>query len=219
MIIVAGGRGKRMNSQIPKQFIPIAGLPVLMRSIVKFHDYDNATDIILVLPETEIDFWKNLCAQYHFNVQHTIVAGGNSRFQSVKNGLDSIHYDGLVAVHDGVRPFVSIATIRESFDVAAQKGNAIAAIVPKDSIRMANDKNESVALDRSKCYLIQTPQTFQIALLKKAFEIEEDESFTDDATVVEALGVKINLIGGTYQNIKITTPEDLVLAQAICGLT
>ena len=215
-IIVAGGTGSRMGSEIPKQFIKIGKLPILMHTINRFFELDKSLTIILILPESQFDFWNELCMEYDFNIPHQIVAGGYSRFQSVGNGLKTITTnDGLVAIHDGVRPFVNKEIIQKSFEIAAEKGNAIVAVKLKDSIRIEEPNGTTKALDRSKFHLIQTPQTFQLKLIKQAFNTPELTEFTDDATVLERLGEKINLIEGSYQNIKITTPEDLIFAEAI----
>lgn len=214
VIIVAGGSGSRMGSEIPKQFIKLGGLPILMHTITKFYCFDNQINIITVLPKYQIETWLKLVAQHKFTISHHIVEGGKSRFDSVKNGLNFINSKGLVAIHDGVRPFVSNETIMNSFEIAKEKGNAVAAVNSKDSIRII-EKGGNRSLERDKCQLIQTPQTFDITLIKKAFEEAEGDHFTDDASVVENIGVKINLIAGTYQNIKITTPEDLIFANAM----
>lgn len=209
-IIVAGGSGSRMRSNLPKQFIEIGGLPVLMHTLIRFKEAFADIDLILVLPESQFDFWEELCQKHHFTVTHQLVKGGNSRFQSGKNGLSVIETDGIVAVHDGVRPFVSIDIIRESFEVAKAKGTAVVSVASKDSVRVNGQ-----AIDRQTVRLIQTPQTFQVSIIKKAFETEELSTFTDDASVVEFAGFDINLIAGSYENIKITTPEDLEWAEII----
>ena len=214
-IIVAGGSGSRMGTDIPKQFLPVAGMPVLMHTLLKFQSYSSSLQIILVLPENQMQAWESLCKKYSFEVVHEIVKGGNSRFQSVSNGLNAIHdLNGLVAIHDGVRPFVSKEIIENSFEVAEELGNAIVSVSMKDSIRMVEGE-KSVAVDRSAYSIIQTPQTFKVSLIKKAFKVPELLSFTDDASVLEHYGEKINLIEGSYKNIKITTPEDMLLAEAI----
>lgn len=211
-VIVAGGSGTRMQSEIPKQFIELKGLPILMYTINAFH-YDNI-QIILVLPDNQIDFWKQLIDQFGFKTPHQIVIGGSSRFDSVKNGLKSIlSDDGLVAIHDGVRPLVNREIINRSFEVASTNGNAIVSIPLKDSIRSV-DSTVNRQEDRSRFRLIQTPQTFQLNLIKKAFEQPFDPLFTDDASVLEKAGFSIHLIEGSYQNIKITTPEDLLIAES-----
>lgn len=209
-IIVAGGSGSRMRSNLPKQFIEIGGLPVLMHTLNRFKEAFADIDLILVLPESQFDFWEELCQKHHFTVAHQLVKGGNSRFQSGKNGLAVIETDGIVAVHDGVRPFVSTDIIRESFEVAQVKGTAVVSVASKDSVRVNGQ-----AIDRQTVRLIQTPQTFQASIIKKAFETEELSTFTDDASVVEFAGFEINLIEGSYENIKITTPEDLEWAEII----
>ena len=208
-IIVAGGSGSRMKSDIPKQFIEVGGLPILMHTLKRFKEADSEIELILVLPESQLDYWKELCSKYP-TVPHQLVKGGKTRFQSGLNGLQVIGNEGLVAIHDGVRPFVSVDIINESFRIAAEKGTAVVSVPSKDSVRV-NGKS----IDRSTVRIIQTPQTFQITLIKKAFETEELDSFTDDASVAEHAGFEINLIEGNYENIKITTPEDLLWAEII----
>ncbi|NVJ47896.1 MAG: 2-C-methyl-D-erythritol 4-phosphate cytidylyltransferase [Cytophagia bacterium] len=212
-IIVAGGSGTRMKSDLPKQFIELLGKPILMHSIEAFH-FDDIK-IILVLPKAQIEFWKELMVKHQFKVPHQIVEGGKARFHSVKNGLESIDStSGLVAIHDGVRPLIKQAIISESYASAEQHGNAIVSVGLKDSIRSVSDSGNKQE-DRSKFRLIQTPQTFQLQLIKAAFKQPYDPIFTDDASVLERAGHKINLIDGDYQNIKITTPEDLTVAQSL----
>lgn len=215
---MAGGSGTRMGSEVPKQFLQINQKPILQLTIEKFYQYDTAIDIIVVLPKSQIEYWKNSCVQTHFNIKHQIVEGGNSRFQSVKNGLLSIKSTALVAIHDGVRPFVDFNTIDKSFASAEQFGNGIASVALKDSIRIKTEDDLTKALDRSKCYLMQTPQTFRFDLIKKAFEQNELPIFTDDASVLEYAGEKIRLTQGSYTNIKITTKEDLVLGETFLKL-
>ncbi|QNF31632.1 2-C-methyl-D-erythritol 4-phosphate cytidylyltransferase [Adhaeribacter swui] len=213
VILVAGGSGTRMQSQLPKQFISVGGRPILMHTIQRFYDYNPEIKIILVLPSDQILFWQKLCVDNNFTITHQVVAGGASRFASVKNGLAVISGDGVVAVHDGVRPFAPVAVIQEAFAVAAQKGNAVVAVPLKESIRILKN-NTSEALDRTEYRLVQTPQCFQLALLRQAYQLPEESSFTDDASVVERLGKKINLVAGAYENLKITTPEDLIWAES-----
>jgi 2-C-methyl-D-erythritol 4-phosphate cytidylyltransferase len=210
-IIVAGGSGSRMKSDIPKQFIEVGGLPILMHTLKRFKEAEPEIELILVLPESQFEYWNQLCEKYP-TVPHQLVKGGNTRFQSGLNGLKTIENEGLVAIHDGVRPFVSAEIIQESFKVANEKGTAVVSVPSKDSVRVNGQ-----AIDRSTVRLIQTPQTFQIALIKKAFETEELSTFTDDASVAEHAGFTINLIEGSYENIKITTPEDLQWAEIILG--
>ena len=214
VIIVAGGSGSRMKSEIPKQFMLLKNIPVLMHTIKKNFDFNSAISIIVVLPESQIDYWKKLCVDYKFTIHHTCIAGGKTRFHSVKNGLNIIAENGLVAVHDGVRPLVSNQTIQNVFSVAEQKGNAIPCLPLNDSIRIVEGENSSAVL-RSKYRLIQTPQCFSSSLIKKAFEQTYNDSFTDCASVVEAMGEKINLVEGNPENIKITTPSDLLIAESL----
>lgn len=214
-IIVAGGKGLRMNSTTPKQFLELNGLPVLMHTINTFSNYSPSINIILVLPEKDISAWKALCLKHKFTKPLRIAAGGNSRFQSVKKGLDKISdKEGFVAIHDGVRPLVRLKTISESFQAAAIHKAAIAAVPLKESIRLV-DQDSSKAVDRSKYRLIQTPQTFALSLIKKAYEVQETPELTDDASVAERAGYKVWLFDGSYENIKITTPEDFVVAETL----
>ncbi len=216
-IIVAGGQGTRMQQEVPKQFLNLLGKPILMHTIEAFYNYGPDIPIILVLPETQFTYWADLCKQHDFTLPVIIRKGGKTRFQSVKNGLDAISGEGLVAVHDGVRPLVPIELIAASFHLAAIHGSAIASVRLKESIRILN-KDSSMAMDRSKFRLIQTPQTFNISVLKKAYEIDEEEMLTDDASVAEKAGYKISLFEGSYANIKITTQEDLWMAEQILNL-
>jgi len=212
-VIVAGGSGSRMNSEIPKQYLPINGLPVIMHTINAFHKYNKILNIIVVLPPNDLELWKELCATYNFNLSIQIISGGETRFQSVKNGLDKISSDGIVAIHDGVRPLVNKEIIAASYEIAALHGSAIAAVRLKESIRIT-DKDLTKTVDRSKYRIIQTPQTFQVNIIKEAYQIPENPQFTDDASVLEKSGHKISLFEGSYKNIKITTPEDLIIAEA-----
>jgi len=215
-VIVAGGSGSRMGTDTPKQFLPIGNAPILMHTIKRFFTSTEHVNIILVLPTEQMDRWHQLCEKYSFSIPHLIIAGGNNRFQSVKNGLNSIigETEGLVAIHDGVRPFISKRIIEESYNVAENKGNAVAAVEMKDSIRLVeNGINKSV--NRAHYKIIQTPQTFQIQQIKEAFNKATNMNFTDDASVAEAAGFSIELIEGAYENIKITTPEDLAMAETI----
>ena len=213
-VIVAGGTGTRMNNKVPKQFLKLAGIPVLMHTLEAWALAVPDIQLILVLPENQVEYWKMLCEEHDFRRSHHIVPGGETRFHSVKNGLIKAGDDALIAIHDGVRPLVSAAVIKESFEIAAKKGNAIAAVELKDSIRQLTD-NESKRVDRTAYRLIQTPQTFRSELIKKAYQTAYDPSFTDDASVLEKMGEKIHLFQGTYNNLKITTPEDLAMAGAL----
>mgnify|MGYP001766435700 FL=1 len=210
-LIVAGGSGSRMNATVPKQFLLLNDKPVLMHTIERFHEYDNAIEIIVVLPEAQFELWESLCHEYKFSIRHQLVAGGSVRFESVKNGLSRIQGDGIVAIHDGVRPLVSFETIGRCFEVARLKGNAIPVMPVIESLRMIDGEN-SKAVDRSSFVTIQTPQVFSVSEIKTAYNQPFSEVFTDDASVLEAAGSAINLVEGNIENIKITHPADLIFA-------
>lgn len=213
-IIVAGGKGERMNTDIPKQFLEIQGKPILMHTLEVFHRFDAAMQLILVLPSIQIQFWSELCKKHAFTLPHEIVTGGQTRFHSVKNGLQAVQSDGLIAVHDGVRPLVSVETISRCF-VEAEKFEAVIPVIDMvDSVRQVT-KNGNKSIDRTALKLVQTPQVFDGKLLKKAYEQEFSPLFTDDASVVEAIGKDIYLVDGNRENIKITTEFDLKLAETI----
>lgn len=220
-LVVAGGKGTRIKSKVPKQFLELNGKPVLLHTLEAFYRYSEKINVILVLPEDDFQTWKSICEKFKFHKNIILQKGGESRFQSVKNGLAKIDGDaclpdrqGLVAIHDGVRPLVSEDIIGASFRLAAVHQSAVAAVRLKESIRMT-DQDNTKAVDRSRFRLIQTPQTFQVQLIKKAYEIKEDPSLTDDASVAERAGHVISLFEGSYENIKITTQEDLVIAAAL----
>jgi 2-C-methyl-D-erythritol 4-phosphate cytidylyltransferase len=213
-VIVAGGKGTRMKTTLPKQFLEIKGRPVLMHTIDAFYRYAETMQVILVLPDEDRPTWEALCQQHAFNRPLHIVAGGASRFQSVQNGLRHIQGPGLVAIHDGVRPLISEDIIAASFRLAAVHGSAVAAVRLKDSIRVT-DQHHTRAVDRSLYRLIQTPQTFKIDLIQQAYALPEDATLTDDASVAERAGHTISLFEGSYDNLKITTPEDLIVAEAL----
>lgn len=213
-ILVAGGKGMRMGTSLPKQYLPLAGKPVLMHTLEKFFSADPSLLLILVLPKDDFDYWRSLCSIHHFELPHELVPGGESRFQSVKNGLMALPFqEGLVAIHDGVRPFVSEKVIQNSFEQAAEKGSSIPVVALKDSLRKVETSGESSFQDRAHFRLVQTPQTFQLKPLLQAFAVEELAIFTDDATVYEHQGWEISLIEGNPENIKLTTPEDLAFAE------
>jgi 2-C-methyl-D-erythritol 4-phosphate cytidylyltransferase len=212
-LIVAGGTGNRMSSNVPKQFIVFAGLPLLMHTIKKFWFFENSIKIIVVLPEDHIIYWKKLCKEYRFNVKHVIRKGGETRFHSVKNGLRGMKPGFLVAIHDGVRPLVSRYTIRRSFAKAEETGAAIPVINISESLRFIGDSGNQM-VDRSKYMIVQTPQVFKSELLIKAFRKPFNDAFTDDAIVVENIGQKISLVEGNPENIKITTRLDMIVAEA-----
>ena len=211
---MAGGTGTRMNSVVPKQFLELAGKTVLMHSIQAFYDYDASTQIIVALHPALFTAWKTLCLEYSFSIPHTLAEGGEKRFDSVKNALSFVTADGIVAVHDGVRPLLSRGLISRAFDAALLHGNAIPFTPVTDSVR----KTEGAAncpVDRSSLRLIQTPQVFLASQILKAYEQPYRDSFTDDAGVLEAAGGTINLIHGDTYNIKITYAEDLAIAEAL----
>ncbi|MBF9255526.1 2-C-methyl-D-erythritol 4-phosphate cytidylyltransferase [Pontibacter sp. 172403-2] len=212
-IIVAGGSGSRMQHDQPKQFIGVAGKPILMHTIERFYKYNPAIGLVVVLPVQQLDTWRALCRKYNFTIPHQVVTGGATRFASVKNGLEALRGEALVAVHDGVRPFVDTATIKAVYEAAAKYGSAVVAVSPKDSIRELTASG-SKAVPRAGYKLVQTPQCFRVGILRQAYEQPEQAHFTDDATVVESIGESITLVEGSYRNIKITTPEDLILAEA-----
>jgi 2-C-methyl-D-erythritol 4-phosphate cytidylyltransferase len=214
VVIVAGGSGKRMGAEIPKQFLELAGRPVLMHTIERFKSFNNAIEIITVLPENQLRHWIELQNKYSFTIPQTLVKGGFHRFFSVRNGLNFVNIPGLVAIHDGVRPFVSIDTIKRCFDTAEKLGNAIPVISPTESLRILTDQG-SRPLNRLQIKQIQTPQVFNAGLIKKAYLQEYKPGFTDDATVLEMMGEKINLVEGNRENIKITNPEDLLISTAL----
>lgn len=214
LIVVAGGKGLRMGGDIPKQFIPIAGRPVLMRTIETFHTYDPSINVVLVLPKEQQAYWEELCCDYAFSIPHRIADGGETRYHSVKNGLNLIEGQGLVAVHDGVRPFVSNEVIGRCYDMAARKGSAIPITDVFETVRQLTDSG-SRTVDRNSYKLVQTPQAFTLSLLKSAYNQAYTPSFTDDASVVEAMGEAVFLVEGNRENLKITTPFDLKVANAL----
>lgn len=217
VIIVAGGKGLRMGGDIPKQFLEIKGKPILMRTMEQFYEYDPEIHIILVLPESQIEYWDELCKQYRFSLSYQLVHGGETRYHSVSNGLAEIKVDeALVAVHDGVRPFVSVKTIADTFVEAEKSGAAVPVIECVDSVReVDNVSKESFAKERAALRLVQTPQTYRLSILRKAYSLPYTPFFTDDASVVEAVGEKIVLTSGNRENIKITTSFDLKIAEVL----
>lgn len=214
IIIVAGGKGLRMGAEIPKQFLMIGGKPILVRTIEAFYSYDPSLNIILVLPEEQQQYWKILCETYGCCASCVMVNGGQTRFHSVKNGLALIQGDGLVGVHDGVRPFVSHEVIADCFEAAERKKAVIPVIDICDTLRRVKN-GDSHTVSRDEYKLVQTPQVFTVEVLKRAYEQEHNPLFTDDASVVEALGIPIFLVKGNRENSKITTPYDLKIANAL----
>ena len=244
IIIVAGGKGLRMGSDIPKQFLPIGSKPVLMRTLERFRAYSSALQIILVLPEAQQDYWRQLCEEYHFDVEHQIANGGQTRFHSVQNGLALVPDDaeGVVGVHDGVRPFPSIEVIRNCYETARTAKAVIPVIPVVETVRqlISDGQVSSRTVPRDEYRLVQTPQTFDIQLLKAAYKRAQNQvnlssaereqarpevkaanrqpyndGFTDDASVVESYGYAITLVEGNRENIKITTPYDLKIAEVL----
>lgn len=215
-LIVAGGKGLRMGSELPKQFLPIGGKPVLMRTIEAFYAYNSEIQIILVLPCSQQPYWVDLCREHHFSVPHHIADGGETRFHSVKNGLSFVTTPGLVGVHDGVRPFVAGEVITRCYALAAEKKAVVPVIDVVETVRHLEDGG-SVTVNRDEYKLVQTPQVFDADLLKQAYEQPYTTHFTDDASVVEALGSPVFLTTGNRENIKITTPFDLKIATALLG--
>ena len=240
VIIVAGGKGLRMGNDIPKQFLPIGGKPVLMRTLERFREYDADLQIILVLPETQQAYWHQLCEEYHFDVAYTLANGGQTRFHSVQNGLAKVPDDaeGVVGVHDGVRPFPSIEVIRNCYETA-RTAKAVIPVIPvvetlrhlssngqtptdagdekSETVREVRCQKESRTVPRDEYRLVQTPQTFDIHLLKAANRQPYNDGFTDDASVVESYGHQITLVEGNRENIKITTPYDLRIGEVLAA--
>ncbi|MGL4292975.1 MAG: 2-C-methyl-D-erythritol 4-phosphate cytidylyltransferase [Bacteroidales bacterium] len=216
-IIVAGGKGLRMGQDLPKQFISVGELPILMHAIRTFHIADKQISLILVLPHEQIEYWKALCELHCFKIPVTLAEGGSTRFHSVKNGLRMIDEEGLVAIHDGVRPFVATKVIEDAYHFAEQHGGAIPVIDMIDSVREMDSPEKSIPVDRDKYKLVQTPQTFRSDLIRKAYEMPYDKFFTDDASVFEASGHTVYCFAGNRENIKITTPFDLLIAEALIG--
>jgi len=211
-VIVAGGKGERMNSDIPKQFLELDGKPVLYHTVQKFLDFSHSLQIILVLPEASTISSSFKETYFPENARIRVVAGGKTRFHSVRNGLVAIHEEeGIVFIHDGVRPFVSEQVLATCLEETLRVGNAIPCVGLKDSLRQVDDKGNR-AVPRNEFKAIQTPQTFRVKDIKKAFEQDYDSLFTDEASVFEAVGKTIHLIEGNEENIKITTPQDLELA-------
>ena len=216
-IIVAGGSGQRMKSSIPKQFIELNGKPILMHTLEKFYCAKSSINLIVVLPKSHQSTWNTLCLKHQFTISHQVCEGGTSRFQSVKKGLALCTEESIIAVHDGVRPLVSPDFILSIYKEAESKKAVIPVCPIVESIRkVKGDCSES--LDRSMYYSVQTPQCFTSGLLHRAYQQEEQNTFTDDASVVEFLGEKVHLFEGEADNIKITTPKDLLLAEEILKL-
>lgn len=203
-----------MRSELPKQFLPVGGKPVLMHTIEVFRHYDTSLQIILVLPKDQQNFWKKLCRECAFEVEYQLADGGETRFHSVKNGLAFVQEPGLVAVHDGVRPFVSLEVIRRCYDLAAKRKAVIPVVDVFETLRVVT-KDGSRTVNRAEYKLVQTPQVFDAELLKRAYMQDFNPIFTDDASVVEAMNIPVSLTEGNRENIKITTPFDLKIGTAL----
>lgn len=217
-ILVAGGQGLRMGGDVPKQFLPLGGQPVLMHTIDRFREVFPDIHIIIVLPQGQHDYWHDLCRRHHLEGGFLTAPGGDTRFHSVLNGLNAIPADvseGLVGVHDGVRPFVSRDTLWRCYEEAARSGTAVPVTPVVETLRHVSPDGESMTVPRSDYRLVQTPQVFSLALLRQAYRQPYAPQFTDDASVVEALGERITLVEGNRENIKLTTPADLLLAKGI----
>ncbi|MBK7172017.1 MAG: 2-C-methyl-D-erythritol 4-phosphate cytidylyltransferase [Bacteroidales bacterium] len=212
VIIVAGGMGSRIGTDLPKQFLLLDGKPVLMHSLEAFADYCPTIEQVISIHPAFIDKWHSLCKEFFFNIPHRVVPGGETRFHSVRNGLNTISGDGLVAVHDAARPLISKLLIKRLFDEAEQFSNAIPCIPVNETVRRIQNGMVSL-VDRTELRLIQTPEVFSVALIRKAYEQEYQPSFTDDASLLEAMGIQPHLIEGEYQNLKITLPGDIQIAE------
>lgn len=215
ILIVAGGRGTRMGGPQPKQFLKLAGRPVLMHTLEAFDRWDASARLIVVLPEDQIDTWKRLCEAHVFGRIHRVVAGGETRFHSVRNGLGAVASNGLIAVHDGVRPLVAPSVIAACFAAAADGGAAVPVVPVVESVREVDADGGSRPVDRTRLRVVQTPQVFRADVLRAAYCLPYDPRFTDDASVVEASGVAVRLVPGNRENIKLTTPMDLLLAEQL----
>jgi len=211
-VIVAGGAGNRMQTETPKQFLLLNNLPVLMHTIKAFAVSEFQPKILVVLNQEQHSYWNKLCLEFNFNIPHVVISGGKERFHSVKNAIETINEESVISIHDAVRPIVSKDLIDRSFQYALENGNAITAIKPIDSIRKKTG-DETEAVNRADFYLVQTPQVFKSDLVKNAYNLPFMDSFTDDASVIEEIGVKVNLIEGERNNIKITYPADLEIAE------
>lgn len=216
-IIVAGGKGMRMGGRLPKQFMEVGGKPILMYTLERFYHCQTHPTLILVLPKADQPFWHQLCTKHSFTIPHTVITGGETRFHSSLNGLTAIHdgIEGVVAIHDGVRPFVSPTVIDRCFDMARTHGACIPVIPVVDTLRQVGIDGSDRNVLRDNYRIVQTPQVFRTSLAKEAFRQPYREAFTDDASVVEHLGVTVSMVEGNRENIKITTPFDLIVAEAL----
>jgi 2-C-methyl-D-erythritol 4-phosphate cytidylyltransferase len=214
MIVVAGGSGSRMGAEVPKQFLHLKGRPLLMHTLAHLHSMDTAMKLVLALPQEHIATWKSLSHKHHFSVAHIVVAGGPTRFRSVENALKAVGPYDLIGIHDGVRPFVAASVVRACFDAAQAFGAAVPVVEIVQSLRKV-DGTESMAVNRADFKAVQTPQCFQSDILLHAFAVAAHDQYTDDAAVVEATGQRIALVEGNHENIKVTTPLDMRLAELL----
>ncbi len=212
IIIVAGGSGNRMGSSIPKQFLELNSKPILIHTLERLSRFIPNAEFIVALPESQFEYWKELCEKHYLTINHHLSKGGETRFESVKNALAFVKEEGVVAIHDGVRPLISQEVLRKCMATAKAEGSAIPTLDVIESVRQLKD-DTSIVVNRSNYKIVQTPQCFKSDTILKAYELNYNESFTDDASVVEAIGEKIILIDGNKENIKITTPEDLKIAE------
>ncbi len=213
-VIVAGGKGVRMGSAVPKQFLPLNGQPILYHTIKAFADAYADIQLVLVLPQDQLSYAQMVLQSFPERIDITIVAGGETRYHSVQNGLKVVDRESIVFVHDGVRPLVTPQLIQRCYEMALERGSAIPSIPVTDSMRILED-DDSRPVDREQMRIIQTPQTFRGEVILPAFELEWQSSFTDEATVVEAYGDVVHLVEGERSNIKVTTPEDMIVAEAL----
>jgi 2-C-methyl-D-erythritol 4-phosphate cytidylyltransferase len=213
-LILAGGSGTRMKSEVPKQFLILKNRPVLMHTIERFVEFDPSIEIVVVLPEGHFVKWKGYCDRHNFSVNHQLVAGGVSRFDSVSNGLSAIGNQGIVFIHDGVRPLVSNETLGRCMQKTVEEGNALPVLPVVESLRKVENGINTVT-NRDVYVIVQTPQVFRAEEIKAAYQLGFDPAFTDDAAVLERYGKTINLVEGNRENIKITYPSDLAYAEAV----
>lgn len=212
VIITAGGIGKRMGSSIPKQFIVVAGKPILMHTILAFQNFSDQFQILLTLPSDWKNYWRDLCSEYDFNIPHTVIDGGEERYHSIKNALE-VATGYLIAIHDGVRPFVSNSLMNRLVEAARKNGTAVPVVSLKESLRQLNEVGFSIAVDRNCYKSVQTPQVFQSSLINRAYQLPYHAKITDDASLVEEAGSTIFLVEGEEDNLKITTPKDIWIAE------
>lgn len=212
VIITAGGIGKRMGSSIPKQFIVVAGKPILMHTILAFQNFSDQFQILLTLPSDWKNYWSDLCSEYDFNIPHIVIDGGEERYHSIKNALE-VATGYLIAIHDGVRPFVSNSLMNRLVEAARKNGTAVPVVSLKESLRQLNEAGFSIAVDRNCYKSVQTPQVFQSSLINRAYQLPYHAKITDDASLVEEAGSTIFLVEGEEDNLKITTPKDIWIAE------